>query len=89
MLIHQTRRPDFALAAATRGPLVRKYRRGFPGSLDGAPMLLPLEQFTLRRSRRCVRGWPAVVAISDATRHDLFDRPGAPAARRARRGAGS
>lgn len=26
------------------------YRRGFPGSLDGAPMLLPLENSTLRRA---------------------------------------
>ena len=31
-------------------PLARIYRRGFPGSLDGAPMLLPLEHLTLRRS---------------------------------------
>jgi LysR family transcriptional regulator, transcriptional activator of nhaA len=31
-------------------PLVRKYRRGFPRSLDGAPMLLPLEHSTLRRA---------------------------------------
>lgn len=33
-----------------RRDLARRYRRGFPGSLDGAPMLLPLEQLTLRRS---------------------------------------
>jgi LysR family transcriptional regulator, transcriptional activator of nhaA len=31
-------------------PLARTYRRGFPRSLDGAPMLLPLEHLTLRRS---------------------------------------
>ncbi|MCB9654167.1 MAG: transcriptional activator NhaR [Deltaproteobacteria bacterium] len=30
--------------------LVRKYRRGFPASMDGAPMLLPLENLPLRRS---------------------------------------
>jgi LysR family transcriptional regulator, transcriptional activator of nhaA len=30
--------------------LASTYRRGFPGSLDGAPMLLPLENLTLRRS---------------------------------------
>ncbi len=30
--------------------LVRRYQRGFPASLDGAPMLLPLETVTLRRS---------------------------------------
>lgn len=46
--------------------LVSRFRRGFPGSLDGAPMLLPLEQLTLRRAleqwfdRHGVR--PAVVA---------------------------
>lgn len=31
-------------------PLARTYRRGFPRSLDGAPMLLPLEHLALRRS---------------------------------------
>ena len=30
--------------------LARTYRRGFPKSLDNAPMLLPLENLTLRRS---------------------------------------
>lgn len=30
--------------------LAAKYRRGFPKSLNGAPMLLPLEGLTLRRS---------------------------------------
>jgi LysR family transcriptional regulator, transcriptional activator of nhaA len=30
--------------------LARTYRRGFPQSLDGAPLLLPLEDLTLRRS---------------------------------------
>ena len=30
--------------------LARAHRRGFPRSLDGAPMLLPLESLTLRRS---------------------------------------
>lgn len=30
--------------------LVKTYKRGFPGSLSGAPMLLPLENLTLRRS---------------------------------------
>ncbi len=31
-------------------PLAKVYRRGFPKSLDGAPMLLLLEHLTLRRS---------------------------------------
>lgn len=31
-------------------PLARAHRRGFPRSLDGAPLLLPLENLTLRRS---------------------------------------
>jgi LysR family transcriptional activator of nhaA len=30
--------------------LVAKYKRGFPKSLDGAPVLLPLENLSLRRS---------------------------------------
>jgi LysR family transcriptional activator of nhaA len=30
--------------------LAEAYRQGFPGSLDGAPMLLPAESLTLRRS---------------------------------------
>src|SRR5262249_50756983 len=30
--------------------LVKRYRRGFPRSLDGAPALLPLENLTLRRA---------------------------------------
>jgi LysR family transcriptional activator of nhaA len=30
--------------------LAAQYRRGFPKSLDGAPLLLPLESLTLRRS---------------------------------------
>jgi len=30
--------------------LLRAYKRGFPGSLNGAPVLLPLEGLTLRRS---------------------------------------
>jgi LysR family transcriptional activator of nhaA len=30
--------------------LVKTYKRGFPGSLNGAPVLLPLENLTLRRS---------------------------------------
>jgi LysR family transcriptional activator of nhaA len=30
--------------------LAQTYKRGFPRSLDGAPMLLPLENLTLRRS---------------------------------------
>lgn len=30
--------------------LVQRHKRGFPGSLEGAPVLLPLEHLTLRRS---------------------------------------
>ena len=30
--------------------LARRYRRGFPASLDGAPMLLPVENLPLRRA---------------------------------------
>jgi LysR family transcriptional activator of nhaA len=31
-------------------PLARKLERGFPGSLDGAPVLLPLEGLPMRRA---------------------------------------
>lgn len=33
-----------------KAELAKKFRRGFPQSLDGAPMLLPTENTTLRRS---------------------------------------
>jgi LysR family transcriptional regulator, transcriptional activator of nhaA len=33
-----------------KGKLAARLRRGFPRSLDGAPMLLPIEQTTLRRT---------------------------------------
>lgn len=43
--------------------LVRRYARGFPGSLSGAPMLLPLESLPLRRE---LNQW--------FTRHDVHPR---------------
>ena len=33
-----------------KADLAKKYRKGFPQSLDGAPMLLPTENTALRRS---------------------------------------
>lgn len=44
-LLGETDVSFFGLAA-----LARTYRPGFPRSLDGAPMLLPLESLTLRRA---------------------------------------
>jgi LysR family transcriptional activator of nhaA len=41
---------ESAIAFFGRADLARKYRRGFPGSLDGAPVLLPTENTVLRRS---------------------------------------
>lgn len=38
------------VALFATAPLAAKYRRGFPKSLDGAPLLLPLEHSTLRRA---------------------------------------
>jgi LysR family transcriptional regulator, transcriptional activator of nhaA len=35
-------------------PLAKRYRAGFPRSLDGAPFLLPIENLTLRRA---LNGW--------------------------------
>jgi LysR family transcriptional activator of nhaA len=69
-------------------PLAERYRRGFPRSLDGAPMLLPLESMDLRRSlnqwldRNDIR--PRVVAefedsallkVFGAEGHGLFAAP--------------
>jgi LysR family transcriptional regulator, transcriptional activator of nhaA len=42
------------------GPLLARFRRGFPGSLDGAPVLLPPDNTTLRRS---LDGWFAAVGV--------------------------
>src|SRR5262245_23900362 len=41
---------DTEVSFFAKAALARKYRRGFPRSLDGAPMLLPLEQLPLRRA---------------------------------------
>jgi len=40
--------PDFRSTSKIQG--TSKYRRGFPASLTGAPMLLPTEDTVLRRS---------------------------------------
>jgi len=61
--------------------LARTYRRGFPKSLDNAPMLLPLENLTLRRS---LDQWfdhlgikPRVVAeFEDGALLNVFGRDG-------------
>ncbi len=62
--------------------LVKKYRAGFPGSLDGAPMLLPLENLMLRRAlnqwfeRNGIR--PRVVAeFEDSALLKVFGADGA------------
>lgn len=61
--------------------LVQKYKRGFPASLEGAPMLLPLENMTLRRSlnhwldRNAIR--PRVVAeFEDSALMKVFGSDG-------------
>jgi LysR family transcriptional regulator, transcriptional activator of nhaA len=41
---------DTAVSFFGTSALAQRYRRGFPGSLSGAPMLLPLEQLPLRRA---------------------------------------
>lgn len=63
-------------------PLAEKYRRGFPGSLAGAPFLLPTEGTSLRRS---LDGWfereqlrPRVVGeFSDSALLKAFGTAGA------------
>ena len=61
--------------------VVARHRRGFPGSLDGAPVLLPIESMALRRSLdhwfsgRRVR--PRVVAeFEDSALLEVFGRDG-------------
>jgi LysR family transcriptional activator of nhaA len=64
------------------GPLVSARRRGFPGSLDGAPMLLPLEGLPLRRSlnqwfdRHRIRPRP-VAEFEDSALLKVFGADGA------------
>ena len=41
---------DCGVTFFARDDLTREYRKGFPGSLTGAPMLLPIGNTTLRRS---------------------------------------
>ncbi len=41
---------ECAIGLFAVAPLARKYRRGFPQSLQDAPILLPMEQLTLRRA---------------------------------------
>ena len=41
---------DTAVSFFGTAALAKQYRRGFPRSLNGAPMLLPLEQLPLRRA---------------------------------------
>lgn len=51
---------ESSLTVMGAAALVRPLRRGFPGSLDGAPMLLPLEGGALRRS---LSGWFASAKV--------------------------
>ena len=50
--------------------LARKYRRGFPGSLDGAPLLLPTANAVLRRD---VEDWFESKGISPVVRGEFDD----------------
>ena len=52
------------------GRLATTYRRGFPGSLDAAPFLLPAEGTTLRRS---LEQWFALHEIRPAIRGEVAD----------------
>lgn len=64
---HLLGRSDVTFVAAPR--LAHAHRRGFPGSLEGAPMLLPAEGSTLRRALEhwldALRIVPRVVAELD------------------------
>jgi LysR family transcriptional activator of nhaA len=43
-----------AVSLFASGPLVKRYRKGFPAQLDGAPFLLPMERSA---SRRALEQW--------------------------------
>jgi LysR family transcriptional activator of nhaA len=65
-----------------RKPLAARHRRGFPGSLRGAPMLLPMEHLAMRRAlnpwldRQGIR--PRVVAeFEDSALLEAFGADGA------------
>lgn len=53
-----------------RADLARTYKRGFPGSLDGAPMLLPTQNTALRRY---LEQWFDELEIRPDVRHEFED----------------
>lgn len=62
---------ECGISFLAKGPLAKKYRRGFPKSLSGAPLLLPSEHTTVRQA---LNGWfdglqihPEVVGEFDDT----------------------
>ncbi len=59
-----------SVSICAAAPLARKYRRDFPASLNGAPMLLPTQNTTLRRA---LEGWFESQAISPTVLHEFED----------------
>jgi LysR family transcriptional activator of nhaA len=62
---------DCGVSFLASAKLARKYRRGFPKSLDQAPFLLPLEGTALRRS---LDEWFTQVGIRPIIRCEVGDR---------------
>lgn len=61
---------DCGITFFATAPLARQYRRGFPGSLAGAPLLLPAGNAALRRS---LDQWFDELGIRPAVRGEFSD----------------
>ena len=61
---------DCGVTFFATAPLARQYRRGFPGSLAGAPLLLPAGNAALRRS---LDQWFDELGIRPAVRVEFSD----------------
>lgn len=61
---------DCGITFFATAPLARRYRRGFPGSLAGAPLLLPAGNAALRRS---LDQWFDELGIRPAVRGEFSD----------------
>ena len=61
---------DCGVTFFATAPLARRYRRGFPGSLAGAPLLLPAGNAALRRS---LDQWFDELGIRPAVRGEFSD----------------
>jgi len=61
---------DSGVSIFATAPTARKYRRGFPDSLNNAPMLLPTQNTTLRRA---LEAWFETHRIAPSVVHEFED----------------